>query len=116
MARDVRALLGRRPLGGSVLRGARGERRVALNGPAERLARGPRTDRAGGDPDGLLRRDEPGVGRGLAGLPGPLSRDQRPPQTDAPRLGENRAVAARAGTGPGSGPPLSRPSQPPPPA
>ena len=124
VADDLRALLGREPLGGPVLHRPRGQRRLAVDGDAVGVA-GPRaTDRAGLHPDRLLRRDGPvGAARGreppvhrapasrrgrapargalaarrvLAQLPGQVPRDQRPPQADAADVGGGRRDGAPA--------------------
>ena len=133
VADDLGALLGRGRLGGAVLRGARGERRLADDRDAERLAGRAPADRPRLRADRLLRGDgRMGAaargGRGLRGrgargegrtsagaalaargvvaqLPGQVPRGQRPPQADAPRVREGRGDGRRAG-------PRSRPRSP----
>ena len=112
LAHDLGALLGRGPLGRAVLRGARGERRLA-DRPRRRRAGWPTTRPSGGSTSrpaptrdgrvGAAARREPrlrrpsctgarrSAARGtlaawrvLAQLPGQVPRDQRPPQADAP--------------------------------
>ena len=128
VADDVRALLGRGPMGGAVLRCARGQRRLADHGPTPTdwlATNGP--DRARLHPDRLVRGDgrmgaarrreglrggRPASRRGrgpaggalaprrvLAELPGQVPRDQRPPQADAARLGQGRGDGGRARSG-----------------
>ena len=137
VADDLRALLGRGRLGRAVLRGARGERRLADDRDAERLARRAPADRPRLRADRLLRRDGRvgtaarrgrGVrGRGARGegrasaraalaargvvaqLPGQVPRGQRPPQADAPRLREGRGDGRRAGPRSRPRPPLPGP-------
>ena len=137
VADDLGALLGRGPLGRALLRGARGERRLADDDDPVGLARRPPADRPGLHPDRVLRRDgrvgaaarrEPGVlevlhdaqeratprgalaaRRVLAQLPGQVPRDQRPPQADAAGLGRGRGDARRPGPRAGARPPLPGP-------
>ena len=124
LADDLGALLGRRPLGRPVLRGPRGERRLADHDHAVGAGWPTTAHRARLRPDRLVRRDgrmgaagrrEPrlrrrpprGAGRGaargalaarrlLAQLPGQVPRDQRPPQADAADLRQGRRHGRRA--------------------
>ena len=124
LADDLGALLGRGPLGRAVLRGARGERRLADDDDPVGLAGRPSADRPGLHPDRLVRGDgrvgtagrrEPrllgrppprsggapsrgalAARRVLAQLPGQVPRDQRPPQADAAGVGGGRRDARRA--------------------
>ena len=129
LAVDLRPLLGRGPLGRSVLRGARGEPRLAHDGHAVAVARARAADRArlrahvlvrgdgrvgpAGRRDGRVHPPAPPGGGGspsrgalaarrlLAQLPGQVPRDQRPPQADAADVGQGRRDADGAGEGRG---------------
>ena len=139
MAHDLRALLGRGPLGGAVLRGARGERRLAVDRHALPVAGARAPDRprlrahllvrgdgrvgpaAGRDrgvheaPSRRGRREAAGralaARRVLAQLPGEVPRDQRPPQADAPDLAQGRGDDRGAGPDRGARPSPPRPVQ-----
>ena len=118
LAHHLRALLGRRPLDGAVLRRPGGERGLAVDRSPIGLDRRPPAARTRLSPDRLLHRDDrvgPPAGRRdrvprgarhgdrhraarsavpagrlLAQLPASLPRDQRPPQADAADVGEGR--------------------------
>ena len=123
VAGDVRALLGRGPLGGLVLRGAGRERRLARARDAQPVdrARGPigrvyvptsptsrwangRSRQARASPSSGARaggtRAQPrgplAARRLLAQLPGQVPRDQRAPQADAADLGQGRSPGPAA--------------------
>ncbi len=125
LADDLGALLGRASLGRPLLRGARGERRLAdddhavglagatigrsagsTSRPARttRWASGPcRPTRAGSSrpssttPEAAPPRGALAARRVLAQLPGQVPRDQRPPQADAADLGQGRRDAGGPG-------------------
>ena len=94
LADDLGALLGRGPLGGAVLRGARGERRLAVDDDAVGLARRPPPDRARLRADRLVRRDGR-MGAARRREPRVLGASSTRPR---PRTGRRRAgCAARSG-------------------
>ena len=128
LADDLGALLGRGPLGRAVLRGPRGERRLADDDDPVGLAGRPPADRARLRPDRLATRRwangrcrptrasssprsshaaqdgaPPGgtlaARRVLAQLPGEVPRDQRPAQADAAGV-RRPSRRCRAGAGP----------------
>ena len=140
LAHHVRALLGRRALGRAVLRGARGQRGLAVHRDAVAVA-GRASRRSAGStcprrsyaemgewalpPDetvvftrllhDAVARHEPrgplAARRVLAQLPGQVPRDQRPPQADAAGVGEGGGHAGGPGADRGAGPPPPRPVQ-----
>ena len=106
LADDLGALLGRGPLGRALLRGARGERRLADDDDAVRLARRPPADRPGLRPDRLVRRDgrvgaaarrEPGLHRGPPSTPR-TSTGPRRAGCAAPSGATSRSSTARSTT------------------
>ena len=90
VADDLGALLGRGPLGRPVLRGARGQRRLADDDHADRVARRAPADRSRLRPDRVVRRD--GRMGAAAGREPGLRR--RPPRRRGRTTGPRRAGCA----------------------